>query len=57
MNLFISYIMRGVTYLLKEYLFVEGIALSSDVIYIDGKPEYIKENYVHIFYFKFAPFS
>lgn len=38
--------MRAVTYLLKEYLFIEGVALSSDLVTFDGKLKYIRENYV-----------
>ncbi|XP_030760975.1 parathyroid hormone/parathyroid hormone-related peptide receptor-like isoform X2 [Sitophilus oryzae] len=36
MHLFISYILRGASFILKDVLFIEGTALSNDVEYVNG---------------------
>lgn len=34
--------------LLKDFIFVEGVAMQSDVVFVNGKVQYIKEHYVCI---------
>lgn len=36
-------------YLIKEYLFVDGIALPTDIVYIHGKGHFIKQHYVSVY--------
>ncbi|XP_053594603.1 vasoactive intestinal polypeptide receptor 1 isoform X2 [Microplitis demolitor] len=43
MNLFLSFIMRASMALLKDWLFVDGVGLSWDVVSVDGKSTFIKE--------------
>ncbi|KAK5643639.1 hypothetical protein RI129_007484 [Pyrocoelia pectoralis] len=45
MHLFASFIMRGFMSLLKDFIFVEGIALKSDLVYTDGILKYTKQHY------------
>ncbi|GJQ65293.1 hypothetical protein Trydic_g7413 [Trypoxylus dichotomus] len=45
MHLFASFIVRIIMYLIKEFLFVDGIALPTDIVYIHGKGNYIKQHY------------
>ncbi|KAK4887046.1 hypothetical protein RN001_003317 [Aquatica leii] len=45
MHLFASFIMRAFMSLLKDSLFVEGIAMKSDLVYNNGKLKYTKEHY------------
>ncbi|XP_034946658.1 vasoactive intestinal polypeptide receptor 1-like [Chelonus insularis] len=44
MHLFASFIMRAFMALLKDWLFVDGLGLSWDVVLVDGKSIFIKEN-------------
>lgn len=46
MHLFASFILRIIMYLVKEFLFVDGIALPTDIVYIHGKGNYVKEHHV-----------
>lgn len=41
--------MRGITYLLKDFLLVNGLALKTDLVYADGNRQYYKESNVDIF--------
>lgn len=49
MNLFLSFIMRASMALLKDWLFVDGVGLSWDVVSVDGKSTFIKEKNVILF--------
>ncbi|CAD6222269.1 GSCOCG00000880001-RA-CDS [Cotesia congregata] len=48
MNLFSSFIMRASMALLKDWLFVDGVGLSWNVVSIDGKSAYIKEKNIWV---------
>ncbi|KAB0799158.1 hypothetical protein PPYR_07038 [Photinus pyralis] len=46
MHLFASFIMRGFMSLLKDFIFVEGVAFKSDLVYnMDGILKYTKEHH------------
>ncbi|KAF5284992.1 hypothetical protein FQR65_LT02303 [Abscondita terminalis] len=45
MHLFASFILRAFMSLLKDLIFVEGVAMKSDLVYNDGKLTYTKEHY------------
>ncbi|RZC38229.1 parathyroid hormone/parathyroid hormone-related peptide receptor-like [Asbolus verrucosus] len=44
-HLFVSFVVRALMSLIKDGLFVKGIALAHDVVYVNGEPQFIKENY------------
>ncbi|XP_076237927.1 secretin receptor [Calliopsis andreniformis] len=43
MHLFASFIMRAFMALLRDWIFVDGIGLAAQVVYIDGKNAFIKQ--------------
>lgn len=51
MHLFVSFMLRGFTTLLKDSLFVQGIGLSSDLAMTDGGAVLLKDNQVRVYYF------
>lgn len=46
LHLFLSFALKAIVSLMKDYLFVEGIVLFSDVV-VDGNNKYIKEHNVN----------
>ncbi|XP_017776673.1 PREDICTED: secretin receptor-like [Nicrophorus vespilloides] len=44
-HLFISFIMRALMFIIKEFVFVDGLALRSDLVAVKGKVEYTTEHY------------
>lgn len=45
-QLFLSFIFRALMYLLKEYVIVDGISTTADIILVNGMLAYVKENSV-----------
>ncbi|XP_076171698.1 secretin receptor isoform X2 [Ptiloglossa arizonensis] len=43
MHLFASFIMRAFMALIRDWLFVNGVGLAVDVVYVDGKDAFIKQ--------------
>ncbi|XP_076621648.1 secretin receptor [Colletes latitarsis] len=43
MHLFASFIMRASMALIRDWIFVDGVGLAVDVVYVDGKDAFIKQ--------------
>ncbi|KZC13461.1 Parathyroid hormone/parathyroid hormone-related peptide receptor [Dufourea novaeangliae] len=43
MHLFASFIMRAFMALIRDWIFVDGVGLAVDVVYVDGKNAFIKQ--------------
>lgn len=46
MHLFASFIMRALMALIRDWIFVDGIGLAAQVVYVDGKSAFIKQRNV-----------
>ncbi|XP_076682483.1 glucagon receptor [Andrena cerasifolii] len=43
MHLFASFVMRAFMALIRDWIFVDGVGLAVDVVYVDGKSAFIKQ--------------